>query len=423
MHIWIFAGALLIPPLYEAAVLVAAHDSSLRADPIRAAAVVSPAGVQARLVRHETPPLVSERAEALLFSQEHRCREPSDLSAAICDDHLSPLLKAQIKSDLSHYASFASDPELLQSELLLGARNRADDLVWVSIRAGIPSITPVRKPWLASATSRNRAPAMLGVLQVYTQSFPAEEIPDIDFVYNLGDWPVVRDADPFPIFSMTRLRKNQTDDRAGLHLDDGRGHLDILFPSPMLCWMQSDHVQEPPAWEARDDTVVWRGSNTGFGTRHELVTRAQGIPRSDIYFSACCCEDHNATCPANLRSWVALNQQASHKYIVDVDGQTFSTRFSSLLSSQSLVLKQASPYTEWYYPVFEAGTHYIELDRDLSDLEEKVQWVREHDDVALAIAAAGRQQLEDYLSFDDALCYIHLLLNEYKDLAPQRSHQ
>ena len=43
-----------------------------------------------------------------------------------------------------------------------------------------------------------------------------------------------------------------------------------------------------------------------------------------------------------------FKDQAAHKYMVDVDGHSFSTRFKNLLLTNSLVFKQASPYKEWY---------------------------------------------------------------------------
>ena len=55
-------------------------------------------------------------------------------------------------------------------------------------------------------------------------------------------------------------------------------------------------------------------------------------------------------------------------------------RFPYLLAGDSLVLKQESPYYEHFYSKLEPWTHYVPMKRDLSDVVEKVQWARDHDE-------------------------------------------
>jgi hypothetical protein len=44
-----------------------------------------------------------------------------------------------------------------------------------------------------------------------------------------------------------------------------------------------------------------------------------------------------------------------------------------------VILKVKGPYTLWIDHLLKHGTHYIEIKEDLSDLEEKIEWCKNHD--------------------------------------------
>lgn len=71
---------------------------------------------------------------------------------------------------------------------------------------------------------------------------------------------------------------------------------------------------------------------------------------------------------------------SQYKYQLNVDGTVAAYRFPYLLAGDSLVLKQESPYYEHFYSKLEPWTHYVPMNRDLSDVVEKVQWARDHDE-------------------------------------------
>ncbi|KAJ7887191.1 hypothetical protein B0H13DRAFT_2342472 [Mycena leptocephala] len=62
-----------------------------------------------------------------------------------------------------------------------------------------------------------------------------------------------------------------------------------------------------------------------------------------------------------------LEEVYKYKYALDLDGNSFSQRYFSLLRSGSLVFKYV---------------HYIPVLPDLSDLERKIMWAIENDDEA-----------------------------------------
>lgn len=55
-------------------------------------------------------------------------------------------------------------------------------------------------------------------------------------------------------------------------------------------------------------------------------------------------------------------------------------RLPYLLAGDAAVFKQDSDYYEHFYAELERNVHYIPIKHDLSDLLEKIQWARKHDD-------------------------------------------
>lgn len=68
-----------------------------------------------------------------------------------------------------------------------------------------------------------------------------------------------------------------------------------------------------------------------------------------------------------------------YKYQINIDGTVAAYRLPYLLAGDSLVLKQDSIYYEHFYNELRPWEHYIPVRADLSDLLEKIQWAREHD--------------------------------------------
>jgi hypothetical protein len=57
------------------------------------------------------------------------------------------------------------------------------------------------------------------------------------------------------------------------------------------------------------------------------------------------------------------------RYLIDVEGNGFSTRVKLFLFSKRVLFLQERPYKEWYYSKLQPWVHYVPLNRDLSDLD------------------------------------------------------
>jgi len=77
-----------------------------------------------------------------------------------------------------------------------------------------------------------------------------------------------------------------------------------------------------------------------------------------------------------------------YKYVLDLDGNSFSGRYFGLLRSGSLVFKStivSEFFDDWLIPY----VHFIPVLPDLSDLEDKIEWAIENEEEARQIQANG----------------------------------
>lgn len=98
-----------------------------------------------------------------------------------------------------------------------------------------------------------------------------------------------------------------------------------------------------------------------------------------------------------------------------MDGTVAAYRFPYLMLGNSLVLKQDSQYYEHFYSHLKAGTHYVSVKRNLSDLLEKIKWAKENDAEARETARAGQAAARELLQPSRLYCYYYRVLRVYSE--------
>ena len=176
---------------------------------------------------------------------------------------------------------------------------------------------------------------------------------------------------------------------------------------------------QAPRWDARREDICWRGHNNNIGLfstdledidnpwlmpRVRLAMKAREIKGLDARFVAGPSQRQQAQCAAAglmapYRPW---EDWAGDKYAIDIDGFTNAwSNFMQRLKLGCCVLKVDSPhgYRQWYYDRLVAFETHVPVKSDLSDLAEKIDWVRSHDREARDIAANG-QALAHAMTFE-----------------------
>ena len=111
---------------------------------------------------------------------------------------------------------------------------------------------------------------------------------------------------------------------------------------------------------------------------------------------------------------VPIRDHAHFKYLLALDGKTGSSRLSRLLSCNSLVLKEASPWQEYFYRALKPGTHYQSIFESApDDVLDTVARAKANESGSEAIARAGQAFAVRYLCPRARMVYFQAALQAY----------
>ncbi|KAK3690489.1 hypothetical protein B0T22DRAFT_377983 [Podospora appendiculata] len=351
---------------------------------------------------------------------------------------------------------------------------------WPIARRGCPPTSPARTA--ATITNFDTTPLMTspftlphmshGYVSNFTLSTDFCHQPDLQGLNGIFVEPLSVAATKvlFPMFGGSKLAVNN----------------EILLPAPMY-WNEEERFTGAGGngipWDEKDDKVVWRGVATGGHNRatnwkafqrHRFVAMnnatklARAESRTELpnnfampsaayglqaqeegklgawvgawanisFIDLMCAEKEskgavrcNYTDPYfSVAKGVKMADQFKHKYLPDIDGNSFSGRYLGFLRSTSLPIK-ATVWREWHDSRLIAWKHFVPMDNRYADwwgiMEyflgyEGAKTVPGHDEVARAIALAGREWADKVLRKEDMQVYVHRLLLEYARVSSER---
>jgi hypothetical protein len=105
-----------------------------------------------------------------------------------------------------------------------------------------------------------------------------------------------------------------------------------------------------------------------------------------------------------------------HKYLIDIDGNAWSSRFILLLSTGCVIFKVETPWVEYFNEFLVPYKHYIPVASDSSDLPEKIQYAIDHDDEMRAMSENLLLTFNRFVANGRWEQYVKALLTEYSQL-------
>ncbi|KAG0702517.1 glycosyl transferase family 90-domain-containing protein, partial [Suillus ampliporus] len=243
-------------------------------------------------------------------------------------------------------------------------------------------------------------------------------------------------------------------------------HSDIRVPVP-LSWVEDVEGEggEEGAWENKEDErLLWRGLNTGIyhakntpwrdAQRDRLVEMAEMMEGSvevlvmdeggdregmkvdevrkarmnpallDVAFAGSPGQCEPETCREleKVFEWkrrMSVRDAGRYKYVLDMDGNGWSSRFKRLMTTNSLVFK-STVYPEWFSDRLSPWVHYIPIQNDYSDLYDALLFFRgdpagrgAHEELGAKIARSGREWSKAFWRKEDMTAYLFRLFLEY----------
>ena len=143
-------------------------------------------------------------------------------------------------------------------------------------------------------------------------------------------------------------------------------------------------VDDPFAWEEKDDTAVFRGKIILKPKRERLFRAWFGKKGFDLGDTS-----GERPFPEWVRPPMTIWQQLRHRFVLSVEGNDVASNLKWIFSSNSLAVMPRSEFETW----FEEGrllpsVHYIEVRSDFADLEEKIRHYAARPDLCRAMNEA-----------------------------------
>jgi glycosyltransferase involved in cell wall biosynthesis len=195
-------------------------------------------------------------------------------------------------------------------------------------------------------------------------------------------------ANTTPIVCMLSSRDFSDPNMVLLPLDDDTFHLGInhIFEN-VVC----------PDWNQRIAKIHWRGNPGGYerpSIRYTVVKQLFDHPYADVRFAfegdmgmyGNAIESKYKTNRCGLETFV------QHKYLLIIDGTGIASNHQWVFASGAVPVMITHPKNNWWFKKFlKPMENYVPIRYDLSDLEEKLEWLASHDAEAQQIAISAKQ--------------------------------
>jgi len=215
----------------------------------------------------------------------------------------------------------------------------------------------------------------------------------------------------------------------------------LEFDSPRDLFTESNFRKFDVAWEAKRPTALFRGTATGGG-----VTEASNQRLAVAGLSCAWAKDEGRAglLDAAITGWnrrdkkvagspmshldprafpftggkknyVPIYEQSAYKYLLYIDGHCAACRYAFMMRLGSVILKVESRGVAdrmWYFPLLRPWADHVPVAPDLSDLEAKIRWCRDHDAECRAIAANAAALYARFVAKKGLLDYLEVLTHE-----------
>lgn len=233
---------------------------------------------------------------------------------------------------------------------------------------------------------------------------------------------------------------------------------DILYPPPYYFSVKDQHLyreEEDPDWESKRPQLYWAGGTTGSYSstsndtwrsshRQRFVARVNQFSNEsatfltesrpgvwepftsqdvfpqlyDVKFTNIVqCEPPQCDQEIEYFHPSAKEDRSigfQYRFLFDLDGNSFSGRYYTLLESKSVVLKQTI-FKEWHDDRLIPWVHYVPVSMDMGELPELMRYLaltERGNEISKEIASAGREWVRKALRKEDAAVYMYRLLLE-----------
>lgn len=269
-------------------------------------------------------------------------------------------------------------------------------------------------------------------------------LPNISFFIDLEDddqnlYSAIIKNKNFPIFVFAKDKAQADSDKHILFPDDytianrGYGYWEGWEAvSNRVLKYNDEHL-----WQSKRELVFWRGKKSDYfegglfqTPRQTLIDLSVKYPElidAKFHVEPTAASNKLITKLYSTRDFIMkklgmggfVKNEEFHKYkmLINVDGATSTfPGFLQRLLTNSVTIKQETDNEQWFYDAVKPWVHYVPVKKDLSDLIEKIEWIKNNDAEAKKIADQSTEFVQNNLMMEHVDIYIVALLTEYAKL-------
>ncbi|KAB8339339.1 hypothetical protein FH972_022272 [Carpinus fangiana] len=170
-------------------------------------------------------------------------------------------------------------------------------------------------------------------------------------------------------------------------------------------------TEEEGDYSSKIDRIFWRGQEGNGGeVRRMLIQAAEDKPWSDVQWLTWGAEG----------SIAQMHDHCRYKYTAHTEGVTWSGRLRYLQNCNNVVITHKLDYFAHYYPLIVTSgpnQNIVEVERDYSDLQEKMESLINNPEMAQQIAARSVDVFRDrYLTPAAEACYWRRMFRTWKEI-------
>ncbi|CBY33708.1 unnamed protein product [Oikopleura dioica] len=229
-------------------------------------------------------------------------------------------------------------------------------------------------------------------------------LPDIEFLFNVGDWPVSRE---FPVFSWCGSEESSDivvptwDQIKTTLLSMSKINVDILT-------MQLNGK----SWQSKIPKGFFRGRDS---SKERMRVSALSMNNTALDAGITSFQFHEQGNGTKVPI-VPMSDFGNYKFQLLLDGTVAPYRAPYVFQTSSLVFKQKSKFAEWWYPYLRKDIDFVELDEKAENIEEKIEWALENDEIAEWIAQNGFELTKELLKPENVYCHYLQAFEQYSEL-------
>ena len=278
------------------------------------------------------------------------------------------------------------------------------------------------------------------------------ELPNGVFILNLTDAIILKEdgTEPFPTVTgnLPLGEYNFNEYLPILSMSGANGYRDIPIPNydDITIVFDSLKLSEFDKFKVNWDDkeilkAVFRGGPSGCGYREETNMRIKLVsmefqePDNMVFLDVALTGKGKTIDSQSIKfdpkygigmlntsikpgGFISMLEQSNYKYIIHIDGNVNAYRLLTTMRTGSLILRVKSEYRSWVDHLIQRNVHYIEIDADLSNLEETIVWCLDNDEKCKKIAKNGLDFAIDVLQKPFIKSYVQKILwslSKYQD--------